>query len=422
MSDGLIDPGFVRSVLTHEAPWCGSHGAEDGYLGMGLLYYALTYLQKARLAVCLGSGGGFVPRLMRQAQRDLGMTDAARTILVDANRPEAGWGSPAWLDTNSFFRRNFADVEIIISTTAQAAADVFSKQGLTIDLLHIDADHSFAACLDDFRRYRPFLGPGSLVTFHDTAFPGAGVGAVVEYLRSRADCEIVDFSAIGSGTAVARMLSAPLTPAAPVEGSAPVTVTHQTDAPAPEPPTRGWAYLQSEAFSTRAVLAASFLDGCDTVIELGGGSTPIDNFLTGSHRRVIVVDPSLRERPPSADDGSGAPTVQHLRARFQDVDWRIERPGEYGLVMLGIELQGLSDADWRTLFTLVDGARTTVIEFATSWQISVDQYTAIRRNTRTRERFACKLDLNGNDVGDMRNSWPPRFEREIHVLERLHPA
>ena len=195
-------------------------------------------------------------------------------------------------------------------------------------------------------------------------------------------------------------------------------MTHQSDAPAPEPPARGWAYLQSEAFSTRAVLAASFLDGCDTVIELGGGSTPIDNFLTGSHHRVIVVDPLVRERPPSADDGS-ALTVQHLRARFQDVDWRVERPGEYGLVMLGIELQGLSDADWRTLFALVDGARTTVIEFATSWQASVDQYTAIRRNTRTRERFTCKLDLKDNDVGDMRNSWPPRFDREIHVLERL---
>jgi hypothetical protein len=421
MSDGLIDPAFVRSVLTHEAPWCGSHGAEDGYLGMGVLYYALTYLQKARLAVCLGSGGGFVPRLMRQAQRDLGMADSARTILVDANRPEAGWGSPAWLDTNSFFRRNFPDVEIIISTTAQAAADVFSKQGLTIDLLHIDADHSFAACLDDFRRYRPFLGPGSLVTFHDTGFPGAGVGAVIEYLRSRADCEIVDFSATGSGTAVVRVLSAPSPPAAPVDENAPVIVTHKADAPAPEPPTRGWAYLRSEAFATRAVLAASFLDGCDTVIELGGGSTPIDKFLTGSHHCVIVVDPSLRERPPSADEDGGL-AVQHLRARFQDVDWRIERPGEYGLVMLGIELQGLSDADWRTLFALVDGARTTVIEFATSWQISVDQYTAIRRNTRTRERFACKLDLKGNDVGDMRNSWPPRFEREIRVLERLEPA
>src|SRR5215467_249049 len=187
----LIDPAFVEQTLTHEAPWCGSHGADRGYLGMGLVYYALVYATRAQTAVCLGSGGGFVPRLMRQAQRDLNL-DGARTVLVDGNRPEAGWGAPAWLPQGSFFRRTYPDVELIVQTTARAATEFFATQALTIDYLHIDADHSFEGCLADFNSYRQFLRVGSVVTLHDTNFHGAGVRHVVEHLRARGDCEVVE--------------------------------------------------------------------------------------------------------------------------------------------------------------------------------------------------------------------------------------
>ncbi|HRI57993.1 MAG TPA: hypothetical protein PK170_12970, partial [Anaerolineae bacterium] len=73
MNPPLLSSTTITEALTREAAWAESHGADGGYLGMGLLYYTLTYLLKARVAVCLGSGGGFVPRLMRQAQRDLGL-------------------------------------------------------------------------------------------------------------------------------------------------------------------------------------------------------------------------------------------------------------------------------------------------------------------------------------------------------------
>src|SRR5690349_21274860 len=88
---GLIDAEFVETSLTKEAPFCESHGAQGSYLGIGLLYYSLVYARRTRVAVCLGSGGGFVPRLMRQAQRDLGIDADSRTILVDADLPQAGW-------------------------------------------------------------------------------------------------------------------------------------------------------------------------------------------------------------------------------------------------------------------------------------------------------------------------------------------
>jgi hypothetical protein len=212
MNPELICKMFVADQLTCEAPWAWSHGADGDHLGFGLFYYAIVYTLKARVAVCLGSGGGFVPRLMRQAQRDLGIGSSARTILVDANDPSAGWGSPAWLDPTSFFRTAYADVEIVLDTTSHAAANFFGMRDISIDYLHIDADHSFAACLDDFLTYRRFLREGSVVTLHDTNWSGAGVKHVVDHVRTQADCEVIDFVDIGAGTALVRI-------GKPVEGS-----------------------------------------------------------------------------------------------------------------------------------------------------------------------------------------------------------
>ena len=112
----LVDKNFIATYLTADDSWCtghGSDGCED--LGAGMLYYALAYSLRSRTCVCLGSGGGFVPRLMRQAQRDLDL-EGSRTILVDGapqvrqERKEI-WGSPDWLaEDSTFYGDMFAHV------------------------------------------------------------------------------------------------------------------------------------------------------------------------------------------------------------------------------------------------------------------------------------------------------------------------
>lgn len=423
VGNGLVDPEFIRRQMTREAAWCGSHGAEAGNLGMGMVYYALAYVRRAEVAVCLGSGGGFVPRLMRQAQRDLGIAAQARTILVDANRPEAGWGAPEWLAANSFLRTEFADIEFVVATTAAAAETLFARQGLRIDYLHIDADHSFSACLDDLATYHRFLRPGSIVTLHDTNFPGAGVCDVVQHLRTRSDFDVVDFPDIGAGTAILRVnrsVTEPVHTAGQrsIDSPGAISVRRKPNAPALAPPERDWKYLASPAFAMRSVLAAHFLRECPTVVEIGGGRVPINDFLTGHHEFVLVVDPFLREARWDTLNARLC-AVWHVRARFQDLIWRIDRPRDYGLVMLGLELQGLSDDDRAALYLLVNRARRTVVEFPTSWDPSRAQFEELLRACRLRVLQSCKLDLSGNDVGDMTGSWPPRFDRELHVLEPM---
>ena len=100
----LINEAYVEKYLTSEAHWHRSHAASQGFLGGGMLYYGFAYALRARMCVCLGSGGGFVPRVLRQAQRDMGLP-RSHTILVDANLREAGWGKPRWLPKGSMLRK-----------------------------------------------------------------------------------------------------------------------------------------------------------------------------------------------------------------------------------------------------------------------------------------------------------------------------
>ena len=48
-----------------------THGATDLHLGDGLLIYSTIQYMRAKTCVCLGSGGGFIPRVMSQARMEL---------------------------------------------------------------------------------------------------------------------------------------------------------------------------------------------------------------------------------------------------------------------------------------------------------------------------------------------------------------
>ena len=73
-----------------------THGATDYHLGDGLLIYSIIQYMRAKICVCLGSGGGFIPRIMTQARidlydagifegnRDYNWGDIGATFIVDA--------------------------------------------------------------------------------------------------------------------------------------------------------------------------------------------------------------------------------------------------------------------------------------------------------------------------------------------------
>jgi len=181
MYRGILNHDFIKHFITtngeeSEVSYRWSHGATDKHLGDGMIIYSLVYFFKFKSLVCLGSGGGFIPRIMTQARYDLGteeIFDEAKlewgengsTYVVDAMN---GFnGEVDWEEEDSFYRKNFTP-KIIKETTEKAYYDFFVKQDIKIDLLHIDANHTFEGVKKDFNLYSNIMNKGGIITIHDT--------------------------------------------------------------------------------------------------------------------------------------------------------------------------------------------------------------------------------------------------------------
>jgi hypothetical protein len=186
----IIDSEFVKSYITNNrdfdevgdevsnsVPYRWSHGATDEHLGDGLIIYSLIQFMRAKVCVCLGSGGGFIPRIMTQARLDLhsqkifegnpdiSWGDIGTTFIVDAMNGIGG--QVDWFNEESFYRRRFCP-RILNTTTEDAFYNFFILNDIKIDYLHIDAGHSYQSVKEDFELYTQILSNNALVTIHDT--------------------------------------------------------------------------------------------------------------------------------------------------------------------------------------------------------------------------------------------------------------
>jgi hypothetical protein len=153
-----------------------THGATDLHLGDGLLVYSFIQFIRAKVCVCIGSGGGFIPRLMTQSRYDLWEQkifegnksnewgDTGTTIIVDAANGVGGFTD--WTEENSFLRFNFQP-QIILETSERAFYDYFVRQDIKIDYLHIDGDHSYEGVKNDFELYSTIMSENGIITIHD---------------------------------------------------------------------------------------------------------------------------------------------------------------------------------------------------------------------------------------------------------------
>ena len=185
----ILNKKYIQSFITNnqifeddkinlkpvEYRW--THGATDFHLGDGLLIYSMIQYMRAKVCVCLGSGGGFIPRIMTQARVDLHDTeifegdrdynwgDIGTTFVVDAANKVGG--NVDWLPEGSFFRKIFSP-RIINETTEKAYYDFFVKEDIKIDYLHIDAGHSYEDVKQDFELYSSLLSQYGIISIHDT--------------------------------------------------------------------------------------------------------------------------------------------------------------------------------------------------------------------------------------------------------------
>jgi hypothetical protein len=164
-------------IIHTNVPYRWTHGATDLHLGDGLLIYSFIQFIRAKVCVCIGSGGGFIPRLMTQARADLYSQkifegnpsnewgDIGTTIIVDAANGIGGFTN--WTEENSFLRKHFSP-QVILETSEKAFYDYFVRQDIKIDYLHIDGDHSYEGVKLDFELYSSIMSENGIITIHDT--------------------------------------------------------------------------------------------------------------------------------------------------------------------------------------------------------------------------------------------------------------
>ncbi len=177
----IVDLKYIKENITTNAgvslEYRWTHGATEEHLGDGLLVYSIIQMMRAKVCVCIGSGSGFIPRIMTQARVDLykqnifqgngdyNWGDIGTTYLVDACN---GVGGPNDLDDeNSFFRKTFYP-RFIKSTSVDAYYNFFVKQDIQIDFLFIDGDHSYEGVKTDFELYSKLLSNRGIIAIHDT--------------------------------------------------------------------------------------------------------------------------------------------------------------------------------------------------------------------------------------------------------------
>jgi len=189
----IINLNSIQQFSTYE--WSESHGASDKTLGGGLLYYFLTYITRAKVCVCIGSGGGFVPSIMRQAQKENNI-DGSITILIDANIKDitnlevSSQGTPKWVNKPKHpFNICYPEVKRIIKFSDEAIDDI----DFEIDYLHLDGDHSYEQVKKDFENYSKKVKKSGFITFHDIAkWSKCGVRSYINELRQMDEYDIIN--------------------------------------------------------------------------------------------------------------------------------------------------------------------------------------------------------------------------------------
>ena len=171
LNRGWIYDSITRNQDSGSVSYRWTHGANDTYLGSGIFYYAVPYFLKARVCVCLGSGGGYVPRLMVDCVYELNETNMypngkfGEVYVVDATNSVNG--EVDWSDDDCYLRSNF-QIKFLNMTTEDAFYNFFVKRDIKIDYLHIDADHTYEGCKLDFDLYSTIMNEKGIISIHDT--------------------------------------------------------------------------------------------------------------------------------------------------------------------------------------------------------------------------------------------------------------
>ena len=171
-------------------------------------------------------------------------------------------------------------------------------------------------------------------------------------------------------------------------------------------------HLSGVGASLRQVFAAHFLRDCEHVLEIGGHIRPVTGYLTHHPLSVTSIDPKTVAY--EAETLNGRPCrVRHIPRKFQEVDYDYA-PGSYGLVLLGYSLKpfGSRDPLGDLLFSLIDNAKTVVIDYAPALERGAMQVPHIVNRSTVKIRTIVDLGLHDPEIAAT-----PYAGRRLYVID-----
>jgi hypothetical protein len=417
-----------------------SHGSSGPHLGLGALYYGFSHAVKSQVSVCIGSGAGFVPGLLRQTQLDLDLTPSV-TYLIDANLPDLGFGGPSlpggWLTGNNDFL-SWAEGVVVLRMLSRDAASLFGRNGLTIDYLHIDGDHSKAGVIADLMNYAPLTSEGAVISLHDFRLVSVRE-AVAKFLADNPGWDRLVFEEIGTGCCFLRRqlpagahLPKPRTALPP--RMLPPEIYHRADNAEHEDPELNakferWPYLESPGFRLRYEIAARFVDDPEkSVVEIGGFPNSVMEFLEHC-KCMYAVEPYLPqtyETKVRILAEKRAASVAFFKGTPGNCALRCDALGRFNLFALGFDLsEGIENEtaayqDLRAMAELMTKAETTVIEMP-QYEASQIAWECLEKSLRPNKHHEMVLDLREDPSAQEFLVTDGRAMRRILVLKGCSP-
>lgn len=174
---GSLSDHNISKIFSILHPSSQAESITDLNLGFGFVYYAFVRVLRPKLVVVLGSQIGFSAVCLALGVKD--NENGGRVILIDAGYSDQtdgkakGMGGIGFWNNSAKYNAVFKkfDVENTIDVklmrTAEFAEIYVKDQMLAIDLLMIDADHSFEGFKFDFEKFSSFVRDDGLILCHD---------------------------------------------------------------------------------------------------------------------------------------------------------------------------------------------------------------------------------------------------------------
>lgn len=172
-----LDENVLKNLLFKTLPSSQNQSIDDLNIGFGFLYYSLSRNFKPKNTVVLGSAKGFSPICFGLGIKD--NNNEGKLYFVDAGYSDEtdglnkGMGGIAFWKDNKSVKNIFETfnleniIKVYVTKTSQFLYIYKKEKKSPVDLLFIDADHTYEGFKFDFDNFSKLLSPSGIIVFHD---------------------------------------------------------------------------------------------------------------------------------------------------------------------------------------------------------------------------------------------------------------